>query len=119
MAATEMAHSEASMTCAALRDRPRPLFITARPAMARGISRIANRQAAPAGVSENEDAVREITAPPRAGVNGYGTREPAPSVPRQYPPGQRQSAPAIREGDPARTRRSPTPPAEIRCPQVS
>src|SRR5262252_7724751 len=54
MAATAKTHSEASMTCAALRGRARPVLTSAKPAPASGTSRIRTTQSV-AEVSERAD----------------------------------------------------------------
>src|ERR1019366_4543887 len=112
MKATEVTHSDASMACAALRERPRPLLISARPAMARGTSRVDKRQTAQAGVSGRGPGITEI---PRSRAHGNETWETPPPIRWRYPPAQKQSAPAWSGEEPGRTGQWPIPPEAIEC----
>src|SRR5579871_1070192 len=79
MAATAVTHRDDIITCAALRERPKPLLISASPAMAKGIRRIMRN----AGC---------VTRASGGAPDGSGTATPTPA-PRPLTPSARTSLP--------------------------
>src|SRR6266536_4944258 len=67
-----MTHSDEVIACAALRDRPRPVLITATPAMANGTRRMNARQSA----NESEEPSAEVIRGPRREEGGPWRQAP-------------------------------------------
>src|SRR5437016_1056478 len=115
MAAIATTKSEASRACAALRDLPSPVLISAKPALARGTRNIRRRQKA----AEVWEKPGSVTLVPHRGRDEPEPPEPDPIARRRFPPAQMRFATEPNGGAPSWTGRSPIRPKGAENPQAS
>src|ERR1700682_4800267 len=110
-AATARTQSEDIIRCAALRVRPKPVLISASPAMASGIKVIENRtRTTPA--SESAGTASGLIRVSGAGPGAPETPAPAPAPPPPSPPVRPPPAAQPREA-------APTPPTQAAIPRAT
>src|ERR1700682_3049298 len=117
-AATAMTQSEDSIRCAALRERPQPVLISASPAMASGIKSIENRTR-PTPASESAGTASGLIRVSGARPGGPETPAPAPALRPPYPPTGTLPAALPRAGVPPPPTPAAIPRATTRIPLSS
>src|SRR5476649_1262084 len=117
-AAVAVMHSAVSIAWAALRERPRPVFIRQSPKAASGTRRIIARQNA-VPTSESPAAGTGVMIGPLAGQCGSGSRAPAPTLPRPRRRWRKRFSPEEIGAARRRSTRFPIPPAAIENQPVS